>query len=149
MRQGWSWRPPSAAWRGLQLLITANILALCLADGKGHAGDTVHGPDPATMFEVQGRTFWNKSLGLDQLPHGILGHQCSSARPGPYPTEFLTYTPNRRHDTVQTMHHVFSWQGQGHGGSGLLTAWLGDTVFPGGCLACAQQHARHLESAHS
>ncbi|BDA44630.1 hypothetical protein COCOBI_06-1070 [Coccomyxa sp. Obi] len=94
-RQSWPWRPPGA-WRALQLLIAASFLALCSAEGEGHPGDVVHGPDPATMFEVQGRTFWNKSLGLDQLPHGVLGHQCSSARPGPHPTDFLTYTPNRR-----------------------------------------------------
>ncbi|KAK9908408.1 hypothetical protein WJX75_007462 [Coccomyxa subellipsoidea] len=56
----------------------------------------MQGPDPATMFEVQGRTFWNKSLGLDQQPPGVLGHQCSAARPSPHPKDILTYTPNRR-----------------------------------------------------
>lgn len=51
---------------------------------------------PAGYFEIHGRTFWNKSLGLDQLPDGMLGHQCSAARPGPHPDRTLTYTPNRR-----------------------------------------------------
>lgn len=115
-KQGRSWRPLRAACRALQLLITTNFLAVCLAEGQGHPGEVVHGPDPATMFEVQGRTFWNKSLGLDQLPHGMLGHQCSSARPGPHPTDFLTYTPNRRHDTFQAMHQGILWQEQEHEG---------------------------------
>lgn len=53
-------------------------------------------PDAASLFSVHGRTFWNKSLGYDRQPPGVLGHQCSSARPGAHPEGTLTYTANRR-----------------------------------------------------
>lgn len=83
-----------AAWQAL--LTAAVLLPATLAANYEPPGETVQGPDPATMFEVQGRTFWNKSLGLDQQPPGVLGHQCSAARPSPHPKNILTYTPNRR-----------------------------------------------------
>ncbi len=89
------WVASLAAWQAL-LLVAAVLLSPASAAKYEAPGETVQGPDPATMFEVQGRIFWNKSLGLDQQAPGVLGHQCSAARPSPHPTEHLTYTPNRR-----------------------------------------------------
>jgi hypothetical protein len=57
-------------------------------------------------FEIVGRKYWNKSLGLDQLAPGILGHQCSPVRPGPHPEHLLTYTPNRRCNAPRSPHHT-------------------------------------------
>lgn len=63
-----------------------------------NAAAAITGPKErqAEYFEIHGRSFWNKSLGLDQLPGGMLGHQCSASRPAGPSEHTLTYTPNRR-----------------------------------------------------
>lgn len=89
-------------WRPRRLVAAAVLLALW-GFAKGSApGDVIEGPDQKSMFEVHGRTFWNKSLGYDQQPHGVLGHQCAIARPSPHPKDTLTYTPNRK-CVIQTL----------------------------------------------
>ena len=97
MGQRCTWTSELASVWHCQLSIAALLLiAALVAGGVPPHGEGLQIPDPGTMFNVQGRRFWNKSLGLDQLPHGVLGHQCSTARPDPHPDHTLTYTPNRR-----------------------------------------------------
>lgn len=96
MGQRRSWTKDLASDWQCQLSIAALLFVAASAAGESPHGKGLQGPDTATMFNVQGREFWNKSLGLDQLPHGVLGHQCSAARPDPHPTHTFTYTPNRR-----------------------------------------------------
>ena len=87
----------SVLLRGALLCIAVAAPLLASAAAAAAAKEELQTePDEASMFSVHGRTFWNKSLGYDRQPPGVLGHQCSRARPGPHPEGTLTYTPNRR-----------------------------------------------------